>query len=600
MRSNETVGAVRSCRETSFRTSDDTELFYRVWPPTDEDRPRRAVVLFHRGHEHSGRWQDFVDRVDLQDCWFFAWDARGHGRSPGERGYAESFGQLVHDADEFVRHVCDEHEMSMSDIAIVGQSVGAVLAATWVHDYAPNVRALVIATPALRIKLYVPLAIPGLRLLRKLRPTSFIRSYVKPKMLTHDKDQAAAYAADELISPQIAVNILLDLHDTSTRLIADAGAITVPCLMLVSGKDWVVSLPPQQQFLDGLSSELKVKELYPAFFHSTFWEKDRARPIERARNFMLARFAEPPARPDLLDADQHGYTRRAYDRLREPAMLVARVVFGVQWLFMKTLGRLSEGIRVGWRAGFDSGESLDHVYRNTAEGTSWLGRFIDRCYLAAPGWRGIRQRKVHMQQMLRQAISALKEAGAAVSLLDIASGPGRYLLDAIVEEGATEGGGAEIRATLCDRDTGGLEAGRILAAKMGVTSVEYRESDAFDAAAIAAIEPRPNLAIVSGLYELFPENAPVRESLRGLSEAVAAGGYLIYTNQPWHPQQEMIARVLPNRDGDPWVMRCRTQAEMDQLVEAAGFDKVRTLIDNDGIFSVSIAQRRVGDETASS
>jgi hypothetical protein len=77
-----------------------------------------------------------------------------------------------------------------------------------------------------------------------------------------------------------------------------------------------------------------------------------------------------------------------------------------------------------------------------------------------------------------------------------------------------------------------------------------------------------------------------------LAAAVEPGGILLYTNQPWHPQQEMIARVLPNRDGEPWVMRCRSQAEIDQLVAAAGFKKIRMLIDNDGIFSVSMAVRQ--------
>jgi hypothetical protein len=38
-------------------------------------------------------------------------------------------------------------------------------------------------------------------------------------------------------------------------------------------------------------------------------------------------------------------------------------------------------------------------------------------------------------------------------------------------------------------------------------------------------------------------------------------------------------------------MRRRTQAEMDQLVEHAGFHKVTQRIDEWGIFTVSIAQR---------
>ena len=38
-------------------------------------------------------------------------------------------------------------------------------------------------------------------------------------------------------------------------------------------------------------------------------------------------------------------------------------------------------------------------------------------------------------------------------------------------------------------------------------------------------------------------------------------------------------------------MRRRTQAEMDQLVEAAGFRKLDQRIDEWGIFTVSLAER---------
>jgi hypothetical protein len=39
-------------------------------------------------------------------------------------------------------------------------------------------------------------------------------------------------------------------------------------------------------------------------------------------------------------------------------------------------------------------------------------------------------------------------------------------------------------------------------------------------------------------------------------------------------------------------MRCRTQVEMDQLVAAAGFEKLRMLVDDEGIFSVALAVKR--------
>src|SRR5262249_22021922 len=371
------------------------------------------------------------------------------------------------------------------------------LAATWVHDYAPALRALVLATPAFRIKLYIPFAIPGLRLLRLFRPKSFIRSYVKPGLLTHDEEQARLYAADREISPQIAVNILLDLHDTSTRLIEDAGAIQTPVLMLVSGSDWVVKTGPQRRFFDRLSSRIKEWEFYPGFFHSTFWEMDRMFPIGRTRAFVRECFDAPPETASLVHADRTGYTKNVYDRLSMPlsALSPRRWNFGAQWLFLSTIGRLSRGIRIGWQTGFDSGESLDHVYRDKAEGPDPVGMLIDRMYLNSPGWSGIRVRKTHLRQMLDRAIAEVHRRQPAVHLLDIAAGPGRYILETIANHPE-----AVISATLGDRDPGGLDAGRRLATEMGVRSATYVKHDAFDGDTLATITPPPDIAIVSGLY----------------------------------------------------------------------------------------------------
>jgi alpha-beta hydrolase superfamily lysophospholipase len=102
---------------------------------------------------------------------------------------------------------------------VFAHSVGSVLAATWVHDYAPKIRALVLGSPALRVQLYVPFAIPGLRLLLKFKPKAFVNSYVKAKLLTHDPAKIASYDADPLITRRIAVNLLVDLFDAGQKLV---------------------------------------------------------------------------------------------------------------------------------------------------------------------------------------------------------------------------------------------------------------------------------------------------------------------------------------------------------------------------------------------
>ncbi len=574
----------RESIEASFLASDGQEIFYRYWRPVTESN--RAVLMFHRGHEHSARWQDFVETSELDDCWFFAWDARGHGRTAGPRGAADSVSRLVRDADEFSRHICDTFELTLDNFAVVGQSVGAVLAAAWIHDYTPPIKAMVLATPALRIKLYVPMAIPGLRLLNKLRPGSFIQSYVRPGMLTHDAEQAAIYANDPLVSPQIAVNVLLDLHDTSSRLIENAAAIHTPTLMLVSGRDYVVRRDAQQQLFDGLSSTDKQLHVLEGFYHSTFWEKDRADVIRQSAEFLRERFDNSAS--ELTSTELAVGSETKYNALQEPATLPARVGFAAQRFALNTLGRLSRGIRIGWKSGFDSGQSLDHVYRDRAEGVTPLGRWIDRGYLDSIGWRGIRQRKIHMERLLDEAIAQGVDRFGEITILDIAAGPGRYVLETIKRNEALP-----VRAMLCDRDPGGLAEGREIAKQLGIEDrVEFRESDAFDTGAIksAVGDSNVHIAIVSGLYELFPDNGPIRRSLRGVRSVLHDGGWLLYTDQPWHPQQEMIARVLPNRDGKPWVMRCRSQAEMDALVCETGMERRRLFLDRWGIFSVALAE----------
>ena len=187
----------------------------------------------------------------------------------------------------------EQHGFALENMIVLAHSVGAVSVAAWVHDYAPPIRAMILATPAFRVRLYVPLAIPSLRLKQKFLGPGFVKSYVKAKMLTHDPVQAALYDADPLIFRQIAVNVLLDLHDAGTRLLADAGAINVPTLMLSAGRDWVVSLKAQREFFNGLSSPVKRMHVFPAAYHAIFHEKERAQVVERAREFMLERFAEP-------------------------------------------------------------------------------------------------------------------------------------------------------------------------------------------------------------------------------------------------------------------------------------------------------------------
>ncbi len=583
---------MRTVEDRKFRTSDDYELFYRYWP-AESETPSGAVALFHRGHEHSGRMAHIVDELDLPGFAFYAWDARGLGLSRKEPEPDSTSGTLIRDVQEFIAHISSTYGTDVNDIAVIGQSIGAVLVSAWAHDYAPGIRGMVLASPAFRVKLYVPFAWPGLRLAYALKGNFFVNSYVKGKFLTHDPQRIASFETDPLIVRPIAVNILLGLNDLAERIVADASAITIPTQLLISANDWVVHHGPQHRLYERLGTLTKERHLLAGFFHDTLGEKDRKLAIEKVREFLLRRFEEPIEQLSLLTADKLSFTRAEADRIASPLRR-----FSMQWIYwlmvrmgLRIGGWFSKGIRLGHATGFDSGSTLDYVYQNSAQGLTPLGRLIDRRYLDSIGWKGIRERKRHIEGLLQDAAERLHSEGTAVRILDIAAGHGRYILDAIEH--------IEVRPdSICLRDYSDLNvtAGSKLIRQRGLEdTVSFVKGDAFDRDSLATIEPNPTLGVVSGLYELFADNDMIRRSLDGLAAAIQDDGYLIYTGQPWHPQLEFIGRALTShRQGESWVMRRRTQAELDQLVAAAGFTKLDQRIDEWGIFTVSLARKNGG------
>lgn len=576
-----------SCWFTSF---DGTRLHYRHWRALSNGGPRGAILLLHRGHEHGGRMSHLVEEGVFEGFDVFAWDARGHGKSDGARGYAPDVATLVRDLDGFSRHITDKSGVDLSDCVLVGQSVGAVIAASWVHDYAPEIRAMILAAPAFRVNLFVPFARQGLAAWKAFTGDFTVKSYVRPSMLSQDAERIASYTADHLVTRDISANLLLDLFRTADRVVRDAPAINVPTQILVPEADYVVDRAPQQAFYEGLGSAKKELHTFRGLRHDVLGERDRQPVIDTMSRFIQGCFDQLPLCPNHRNDDVKGFTRDEFDRLSDPVKSPS--LSGVRWGLTRgalRAGRhLSQGLRIGYETGFDSGSMLDYVYENKATGVGPVGRLIDRTYLDSPGWEGIRQRGLNLQMLIKFGQDRLRADGQPVHIADIAAGHGRYICRAV-------SGTCDIpdSVALFDQCRNNVARGRALLKQCKLDGIaRFETGDAFDGNALAQIEPRPTLAIVSGLYELFPENSMILRSLEGLSKAVPTGGYIIYTGQPWHPQIELIARTLPNhRDGSPWVMRRRTQAELDWLVSSAGFQKVEQRIDPQGIFTVSIAQR---------
>src|SRR3546814_2386384 len=112
--------------------------------------------------------------------------------------------------------------------------------------------------------------------------------------------------------------------------------------------------------------------------------------------------------------------------------------------------------------------------------------------------------------LLRLAMGTLREQDREVRIVDIAAGHGRYILEALQ-------GVSPLPESILLRDYSDINVrdGSALILEKGLGDIaRFVKGDAFDRSDLAALAPKPTIAVVSGLYELFGiGRASCRESV---------------------------------------------------------------------------------------
>ncbi len=556
-----------------FKSFDGNEIFYRE---RNFNSSQKSIIIIHRGHEHSERLHDISTSPQFATYNIFAFDLRGHGYTKTKT--SSVLMDYVRDLDAFVHYLSSHYTVKPKDVFLLANSIGGVIASAWVHDYAPNIAGMALLAPAFRINLIVPLANEMITLGTKLNKNLIIKSYVKSTMLTHDVEQQKAYDNDPLITRSIDARLLINLADSGKRLVEDAAAIDTPTLILAAEKDKVVFNKDQKLFFDRLDTDIKEYEVLPDFFHGILFETDKELVYNKIKDFAKRSFSSPIKKvnlePDHFSIEEHKSLQNKEGN---------NLNFKFQKWSLSKIGKVSNGMAIGIEHGFDSGASLDYVYHNTPKGKFGFGKAMDKNYLEAIGWRGIRIRKQHLLRLIDKQIENLKKEGQDIKILDIAGGTGNYLFDIKSKY-------PNAKIVINEFVQNNIEIGEKVIHAKNYKDVRFTNYDCFDPSTYRKIGFEPNIVIVSGILELFGDNEMANKALKGITSIAAEKATVIYTGQPWHPQLKMIAYVLNSHQKKDWVMRRRSQKELDKIMAYHNIEKKQMLIDDFGIFTVSLAE----------
>lgn len=213
----------------------DTPLHRRDWEPSGT--PRARLVVVHGFGEHAGMdaYAWFARRLVSAGYAVHAFDQRGHGRSPGRRGYVASWDDYRADIDDAA---CRARARGDARIVLIGVSLGGlgILEYLVMRPDAPVVGAAVIGGVIGRVGAS-PVQLALGRIASRVWPTMPVDPKLDLTNLSRDQAAAAAFAGDPLFHQQATARGAAEFLRAGDRVRARLDTIRVPVLVLHGADD---------------------------------------------------------------------------------------------------------------------------------------------------------------------------------------------------------------------------------------------------------------------------------------------------------------------------------------------------------------------------
>ena len=200
--------------------------------------PTGIVVLTHGYADHCGRYREVAHVIAKAGWATFAYDCRGHGQSPGQRGYIDRFSTYL--ADLTAMQAAARRQFGASlPLVLLGHSHGSLITLrALAGDQPPAVAGAIVSSPFLGLRL----AVPGWRRLlgrvaSRIAPRLSQPNSLRAEDLTHDVQKQAEQRADPLCFHVATARWFTEASAAQDYVFAHAGRITVPTTWLVGHDD---------------------------------------------------------------------------------------------------------------------------------------------------------------------------------------------------------------------------------------------------------------------------------------------------------------------------------------------------------------------------
>ncbi len=252
-----------------------------------------SVVILHGLGEHAGRYRHVAAFFVARGFAVRTYDHRGHGRSEGKRGDVPGNDTLLDDARAVMADWRAQPRTPAVPPLLLGHSMGGLFAARLAAEGRTPLSGLVLSSPALALPLNGAQKLM-LKTLSVLAPGLTVSNGLKLRYLSHDAAVVAAYQADPLVHDRISARLLNAMLAAIASAQQAAASLSMPVLLLVSGRDRLVDARGSRDFHARLQPALARLIEYPSLYHELFNETDAAQVFGDLDDW-LAALREPVA-----------------------------------------------------------------------------------------------------------------------------------------------------------------------------------------------------------------------------------------------------------------------------------------------------------------
>lgn len=186
------------------------------------------LFLVHGLGEYSGRYIDFIKKLNNLKINVYTFDLPGHGNSPGKKGDIKSFYEIYSFIDEF----------APDDFILYGHSLGGLISLRYGEMDLKKPKKLILSSPAIG-------NIAQKKLLLKIMslfPSLSFSNGISSDEISSDYKENNKYIEDPMIHNKITIRTAKQMFDESERALKEIDKIDFPTLLLYGEEDKIINV----------------------------------------------------------------------------------------------------------------------------------------------------------------------------------------------------------------------------------------------------------------------------------------------------------------------------------------------------------------------